>query len=315
MQSTTLTEFYFIIRRCLIFFLAIEFLAAGSFAESRAGEQVIPLWPGLAPGETGALGPEGDTTKSSDNLIAGKPVIRLGNVSKPTVTVYPAPADRNTGAAVVVCPGGGYHILAMDLEGTEVCEWFNSIGVTGVLLKYRVPKREGQPAHAAPLQDAQRALGLVRHRAKEWGLDPKRVGVLGFSAGGHLAAALSTNNEKRNYAAIDAADAESCRPDFVVLIYPGGLTDKQQNDKLAPELKISSNTPPTFLAMAEDDPVRVENVLFYALALKQAKVPAEVHVYPKGGHGYGLRPQKDFPVTTWPQRAGEWMASQGWLRK
>ena len=304
-------------REVITSILAAGFLIAGAFGECRGSEpsKVIPLWAGTAPGDKGGLGEERDTTKPSDNLIAGKLVIRLGNVSKPAIAIYPAPADKNTGAAVLVCPGGGYHILAMDLEGTEVCEWLNSIGVTGVLLKYRVPKRDGQPGYAAPLQDVQRAMGLIRRNAKEWGIDPKRVGALGFSAGGHLAAALSTGYERRNYPLVDKADEESCRPDFVVLIYPGGLTDKQQNDKLAPELKISTNTPPTFLAMAADDPVRVENVFYYALALKQARVPMEVHVYPKGGHGYGLRLQRDVLVTTWPQRVEEWMGSQGWLRK
>jgi acetyl esterase/lipase len=183
----------------------------------------------------------------------------------------------------------------------------NSIGVTGVLLKYRVPKRAGLEKHAAALQDAQRALGLVRSRAKEWNVDPRRIGVLGFSAGGHLAAALSNNYQERTYPKVDDADAVSCRPDFTILIYPGYLTVKGQNDKIAPELIITSNTPPTFLAMAEDDPVRVENALFYAAALHKAKVPVELHIYPTGGHGYGLRPTKDF-VTTWPQRASEWLS-------
>jgi acetyl esterase/lipase len=247
-------------------------------------------------------------------LIAGKLVIRLGNVSKPTIRIYRPPADKDTGAAVLVFPGGGYHILAMDLEGTEVCDWLNSIGVTGVLLKYRVPKREGLEKHAAPLQDAQRALGLVREHAKEWGIDPQRIGVLGFSAGGHLAAALSKNCDERTYPAMDAADKLSCRPDFQVLIYPGGLTKKDEGDKVAPEVVVTTNTPPTFIAMAADDPVRVENALYYALALRNAKVPVELHVYPTGGHGYGLRSSKEV-VTTWPQRATDWMRSRGFLQK
>jgi acetyl esterase/lipase len=272
---------------------------------SAAEPQVIDLWPGTPPGETGNIGEEHDTTTPKDNLIAGKPVIRLGNVSKPTLTIYRPPADKQNGAAVVVCPGGGYHILAMDLEGTEVCEWLNSIGVTAVLLKYRVPKRAGAEKPAA-FQDAQRALGLMRSRAKEWGIDPKRIGALGFSAGGHLAAHLSNQCDPRSYPALDDADRASCRPDFVVLIYPGGLTLKEQGDRLAPELTVSSNTPPTFMAMAQDDPVRVENVLVYAAALRKAEVPFELHVYPTGGHGYGLRPSKDY-VTTWPARVTDWL--------
>jgi acetyl esterase/lipase len=269
--------------------------------------QPIPLWPDRVPGETNAVPTEHDTTKPSDALIAGKPVIRLGNVSQPSITIYRSPADKNTGTAVIVCPGGGYSILAWDLEGTEVCEWLNSIGVTGVLLKYRVPKQEN-----GALQDIQRALGLVRQRAKVFGVDPQRIGVLGFSAGGNLCAKLCANDRQRAYPVVDEADASSCRPDFQILIYPGGLVPKDGSGKLAPLLAVTTNTPPTFIVMAADDPVRVENALVYALALKQSKVPFELHVYPAGGHGYGLRRTQE-PVTTWPDRATEWMKSRGWL--
>lgn len=286
---------------------------AGSVARAADSPAAIPLWPGRAPGETADLAEEKDLTKPTDDLIAGRRLIRLGHVSRPTLTVYRPPADRDTGAAVLVCPGGGYHILALDLEGTEVCDWLNSIGVTGVVLKYRVPRREGREPHAAPLQDAQRALGILRHRAAEFGIDPRRIGTLGFSAGGHLAAALSTNPE-RTYPPVDAADAVSCRPDFAVLVYPGYLAVKEQNDRLPAELKVGAETPPTFLVMAQDDPVRVENVLHYSLALQQAKVPFELHVYPKGGHGYGLR-RTELPVTTWPDRVADWMKAQGWLAR
>jgi acetyl esterase/lipase len=272
--------------------------------------QVIELWPNGAPGEKGDLGEEKDTTKPTDNLIAGKRLVRLGNVSKPIINIYRPPRRKDTGAAVLVCPGGGYHILALDLEGTEVCEWLNSIGITAVLLKYRVPKRPGVEKHAPALQDAQRALGIVRHRAKEFGIDPARIGALGFSAGGHLSALLSTGDSQRSYATVDDADSVNCRPDFVILIYPGGLTVKEQGDKIASELKVTTNTPPTFIVMAQDDLVRIEN----ALSLKTAKVPVELHVYPTGGHGYGLRPTKDL-VTTWPQRATEWLRSRGLLEK
>jgi acetyl esterase/lipase len=250
-------------------------------------------------------------TTAKDNLIAGKPLIRLGNVSKPTLTIYRPPTDKQNGTAVLVFPGGGYHILAMDLEGTEVCDWLNSIGVTAALLKYRVPKRASAEKPAA-FQDAQRALGLVRSHAKEWGIDPKRIGVLGFSAGGHLAAFLSNQCDPRSYLPVDDADRVSCRPDFVVLIYPGGLTSREQGDRLAPELTVNNNTPPTFMAMAQDDPVRVENVLSYAAAMRKSEVPFELHVYPTGGHGYGLRPSKDF-VTTWPARVTDWLRSRNVL--
>ena len=289
-------------------------LVLGHSAATAAESKPIPLWPDKAPGETATLPPEADTTKPKDDLIAGRRLIRLGNVSTPTITIYSPDPAKNTGAAVLVCPGGGYHILAMDLEGTEVCEWLNSIGVTGVLLKYRVPRRPNLPAHVPPLQDAQRALGLVRQRAGELGIDPHRIGVLGFSAGGHLSAALSNNHDTRTYAAIDDADRVSCRPDFCVLIYPGSLTVRSDHDSVAPELAVSAtNTPPTFLAMAGDDPVRVENALFYYLSLKNAKVPAEMHLYPTGGHGYGLR-RTDKNVTTWPDRVADWMKASGWLK-
>ena len=271
----------------------------------------IDLWPGTAPGETKDLGKEQDTTKTNDNLVAGKRVIRLGNVSKPTLTIYEPSKVKPTGAAVLVCPGGAYYVLALDLEGTEVCEWLNSIGVTAALLKYRVPRRAGLEKHAAPLQDAQRAMSLLRQRAPQLGIDPRRLGVLGFSAGAHLSAVLSTTTE-RTYPLVDDADQTEVRPSFTVLIYPAYLTEV--GEKVVPELKITTNTPPTFIAMTQDDPVRVEGALYYSLALKQAKVPAELHIYPTGGHGYGLRRTKDV-VTTWPDRVVEWMKAGGWLER
>jgi acetyl esterase/lipase len=187
-----------------------------------------------------------------------------------------------------------------------------SIGVTGVLVKYRVPVRKGQAPYAAPLQDAQRAIGLMRSHAKEWAIDPERIGALGFSAGGNLCAALSAAIGGRTYPRVDGADDVSCRPDFQLLIYPGDLVKKGGGYEISPEATVSRATPPTFLVMAQDDPVRVENVLGYALALQDAKVPMELHVYPTGGHGYGLRPSRDY-VTTWPQRAADWMRSLGLL--
>lgn len=279
-----------------------------------AGPVPQPIWPKGAPNDTPLAASEADTTKPTDNLVGGRRLVRLGNVSVPTIAVYKPPKEKDTGAAVVVFPGGGYSILAMDLEGTEVCDWLNSIGVTGVLLKYRVPARPGRPRWAAPLEDAQRAVGLVRSRAAELGIDPKRIGVLGFSAGGHLAAAISTNYEKRSYEPVDAADSVSCRPDFTLLIYPAYLTVRQEGDKISPELTITSDTPPTFLVQAEDDGVRVENSLFYYEALRNAKVPAEMHLYPVGGHGYGLR-RTEKTVTTWPARAEEWLRSLGVLKR
>ena len=213
---------------------------------------------------------------------------------------------------MLVFPGGGYNILALDLEGTEVCEWLNSIGVTGILVKYRVPARAGGPRYAAPLQDAQRAVGIVRAHAREWGLDPKRIGVLGFSAGAHLAAAVSTNYSSRTYDAVDESDKVDCRPDFAVILYPGYLAVKDNADKLPPEIKVDANTSPGFIVQTEDDPVRVENAITYYQALKAAKVPVEMHLFAQGGHGYGLRPT-DKTVTTWPRLAEQWMRSSGWL--
>ena len=275
---------------------------------ARAASDPIPLWPGDAPGEKGDIGEETDQPQKPDG------VIRIGKVTKPTMTVFPAPAAAATGAAVVVCPGGGYNILAWNKEGTEICDWLNSIGVTGVLLKYRVPKRAGLENHEPMLQDAQRALGLMRHRAKEFAIDPQRIGIMGFSAGGHLSAAASNNFEERTYPPVDDADKVSCRPDFALLIYPAYLVLKEEADKLAPEMKVTARTPPTFLAMTEDDGVRVESALFYYLALKNAKVPAEMHLYPTGGHGYGLRPS-EHTVSTWPLRAAEWMRVRGLLAR
>ena len=283
-----------------------------ALAFSTSVSDPIPLWPKGVPDDKDNVGAEHDTTKPDEKLVAGQPVIRLTNVSQPTITVYrPSKAKRN-GAAVVVCPGGGYHILAMDLEGTEICQWLNSIGVTGVLLKYRVPQRSGDDKHILPLQDAQRALGLVRFHAKEWHLDPQRIGVLGFSAGGHLAANLSNNFEQRSYAAVDDADQVSCRPDFALPIYPAYLVLKDQDNKLAPELKVTTNTPPTFLIQTEDDGIHVENSLVYYLTLKNARVPVEMHLYSSGGHGYGLRPSEK-RVSSWPKRAEEWMHGLGLL--
>lgn len=289
--------------------LGLVLAAASGAAEPEA----IRLWPAGAP-EPGPLqlGDEGDTTKPTDGLIAGRPVVRWGNVREPTLQVYRPPAGRDTGATVLVCPGGGYHILALDLEGTEVCEWLNSIGVTGVLLKYRVPRRAEGERYQVAVQDGQRAMGLLRERAGAWGIDPGRIGVLGFSAGGHLAAVLSTGTRKL-YERVDAADDRSHRPDFAVLVYPGLLTVRGEGDRVAPELPLGPETSPTFLAMTQDDPVRVENVLHYALGLQAAKVPFELHVYPKGGHGYGLR-RTELPVTRWPDRVEEWMRAGGWIR-
>jgi acetyl esterase/lipase len=198
----------------------------------------------------------------------------------------------------------------MDLEGTEVCEWLNSIGFTAALLKYRVPKREGDDEHRLPLQDAQRALGLLRHNAKPWGIDSGKIGALGFSAGGHLVANLCNNYDQRAYPKVDEADAASCRPDFSLLIYPAYLVVKDTG-RLAPEMKVNEKTPPTFIAMAMNDPLRIENAISYATALRKASVPFELHVYEDGGHGFGLRPVKGAANTHWPEHAAQWLQGRG----
>lgn len=275
--------------------------------------QEQPLWPAEPPGIIAASGEERDTSGPDGRNVEGKPVIRLGDVSKPMLTVYPAPEANNTGAAVLVFPGGGYHILAYDLEGTEVCEWLNSIGVTGVLVKYRVPrpKDSGREPPVGPLMDAQRAVALVRSQAKELAIQPDRIGVLGFSAGGNLAARVSTNYEKRAYKTFDKVGEVSCRPDFSILIYPAYLS-AADDGLLAENVSVNKDTPPMFLTMAFDDRVGPENILRMGISLKRNEVPAEVHLYPTGGHGYGLR-RNEHEATSWPDRCAEWMKASGWL--
>lgn len=291
--------------------LAVIFIFA--MTATAKPQEPITLWPNGAPGEKRDLGPEHDTSKPGERYVGGQPVIRLSNVTVPTITVYPAPKHKATGAAVVVCPGGGYRILAMNLEGTEICDWLNSIGVTAVLLKYRVPESNA-PVWLPPLQDAQRALSLTRSHAEDWHIDPDRIGILGFSAGGHLSAAASTRFNARAYDSIDNADQVSCRPDFALLIYPAYLVVKT-GPQLAPELTVTSNTPPTFLIQTEDDhAAHVESSLYYYLALKNAGVPAEMHLFAKGGHGYGMR-KADLPVISWPNHAEEWLRHLGVLER
>jgi acetyl esterase/lipase len=249
-------------------------------------------------------------------LVGGKPWVYVDKVSQPTMTVY-SPQGRNTGAAAVVFPGGGYNILAIDLEGTEVCDWLTSKGITCVLLKYRVPCVKVGPYRDCPtaLEDAQRTVGLVRFKAAQWHIDPQKIGVLGFSAGGHMVVAMSTHFEKRLYPAVDAADKESCRPDFAVALYPGHLAVSEKDFALNPDIQVTSRTPPTFLLQATDDPVDpVENSLVYYSALRKAGVPAEMHLYVKGGHAFGLRPTES-PITRWPQLVETWLAAIGMISK
>ncbi len=296
-------------------FVALTALSAAAQPpawQPAAGKTTINIWPGQAPDPAPGIkpGPEVDVSKGDAKRIAGKPIISLGNISVPTLTIYP-PAGNNTGAAVVVFPGGGYQILAIDLEGTEVCDWLNSAGVTCLLLKYRVPNTGPYPKSPAALEDAQRVLGIARAHAAEWHYDPNRIGVLGFSAGAHLAAALSTHYDKRLYPQIPNdtepdAEKQSCRPDFAVIVYPGYLANADKNMATNEEIHPTAQTPPSFIVQAEDDPVHVENATAYFLQLKQAKVPAELHIYAEGGHGYGLR-RTELPVTAWPQFVETWL--------
>jgi acetyl esterase/lipase len=304
-----------------------------------SGHTQIPIWPGAAPDPQPVAGPEFAKASGKDDLVAGKQVVEVDNVTRPTMTVY-SPKGKNTGVAVVVFPGGGYQILAIDLEGTEVCDWLTARGITCVLSKYRVtgvgpyPKSGPYPESPIALEDAQRTLRLVRFHAAEWHIDPHKIGVLGFSAGGHLVAATSTLYGKRLYPPVDAADKESCRPDFAVAVYPGHLSlsaaewDAKQGPKkfvvphpanadkdlsLNPEVPVTSHTPPTFLLQNEDDHVdSVNDSLSYYIALKNAGVPVEMHLYAHGGHAFGLRRTK-LPATAWPQLVDTWLGTIGMI--
>ena len=311
--------------------------------EPAAGHAQVAIWPGAAPDAQRVAGPEVGETTGKEFLVAGRPAVGVSRVTRPTMTIY-SPQGKNTGAAVVVFPGGGYLDLAIDLEGTEVCDWLTAKGITCVLLKYRVPGEPGYPKPAAypksgpypeapmALEDAQRTLGLVRLRAADWHIDAHKIGVLGFSSGGHLSAAISTHYAKRLYPAVDAADKESCRPDFAVAIYPGHLSvsaalwDAKQGAKkfsvhytenadrdlgLNPDVPVTRETPPTFLLQAEDDHVdNVNDSLAYYIALKKAGVPVEMHLYAQGGHAFGLRRTK-LPITEWPGLVERWLRTIG----
>jgi acetyl esterase/lipase len=298
---------------------ALRSLSAQASAwQPSPGHTQVPIWPATL--SAGRPGPEPETTGVGPP-VGGRPWLYVRNVSVPTLTVY-APAGKNTGAAVIVFPGGGYQILAIDLEGTEVCDWLTANGITCVLLKYRVPNAGpawSQPCgcdtttrSSLPLEDAQRTIALVRFHAAEWHIDPLKIGVLGFSAGGHLVAAVSTRFERRMYAPVDAADQESCRPDFAVALYPGHLFDYRK-DTLNADLHVTRNTPPTFLLHAENDTVDgVTNSLSYYIALKDAGVPAELHLYAEGRHAFGLRPTR-FPITAWPRLVETWLHAIGMI--
>ena len=292
--------------RCL-FLLVI--LYSISFVPLSADENPeINLWPaGAVPDE-----PEGIEKRKKPTTIDKVGKMRIAYVDEPSITVYKASKDRSNGTSVIIFPGGGYNILAWTHEGTEIAEWLNSLGVSAFVLKYRVPRRDPEKPHTLPLQDAQRAIRIVRSRSKEWGIDPGRIGVLGFSAGGHLAVMSGTHYGDKTYERIDDADDLSSRPDFLIPIYPAYLGDRKNRDQLSGLVDINKNTPPMFIAITHDDSDRAYySALLYA-ALKKSGVVGELHIYSKGGHGYGMRKSKD-PVHTWPDRCADWLKSMGLL--
>ena len=266
-----------------------------------AQQEPILLFPNGTPGET-------ETLKEKENpfniKVGGVPVHIVTDVSEPTITFYPASDDNNSGATIIVCPGGGYNVLAYDLEGSEVCELFNSYGVNCVLLKYRVPIRKNQPMHEAPLQDLQRAIAYTRAHAEEWKINKDKIGVIGFSAGAHLSAVASNCYDELFYLAIDMYDQEPICPNFALIIYPAFLDDK--NFTVVPEIEVTKDTCPTFIVQTQDDHKLLNSSLFYYYALKEAKVSVTMHLYPTGYHGYGVRDTGHL-VNEWLERAVSWL--------
>ncbi|MEZ6043692.1 MAG: alpha/beta hydrolase [Planctomycetaceae bacterium] len=279
---------------------------------AREPDYVINLWNGSQPGPAIDAGEEQDFTKDTDRLIAGRRIIKLGNVSVPQAHVFLAPEGQRSGAAVAICPGGGYNILAWDLEGTEVAEWLNSVGITAVVVKYRVPTGKLDPKWLGPVQDTQRSISLIRANAQDWGVDTAKVGVLGFSAGGDTAARTALATE-RHYEPVDQIDDQLCVANAGILIYPAYLTNDERT-ALKDDLKVSKESPRMFLAHAWDDPVTPASSLLLALALRKHDVAAELHLYDAGGHGYGLRAVDGKPVTSWNLRCADWLHRNGWAR-
>ncbi|HSC30639.1 MAG TPA: alpha/beta hydrolase [Gemmatimonadaceae bacterium] len=305
--------------------LAFVVLAAGHAGRTAAqsgwqpspGHTQIRIWPaGAMPDARPGIGAEVARvvldSVGRPRLVGARPWIYVDSVTQPTMTVY-SPSGRNTGAAVVVFPGGGYNILAIDLEGTEACDWLTSRGITCVLLKYRVPCATTGPHRdcRTALEDAQRTVGLLRFHAARWHLNPHKIGVLGFSAGGHMVAAIRTHFVRRIYRPVDAADTVSCRPDFAIALYPGHLAGAGRHAVLNPDIRVTRLTPPTLLVQARNDPVdRVANSIVYHAALARAGVPVEMHLYPTGGHAFGLRRTRA-PITAWPEVAERWLGRIG----
>ena len=287
--------------------LLIVLLTAGLSAKH--GEP-IRVWPGEAPNE-----PVGIESKKAKAVTGSDGVIRIPYVDTPELFHFPAPPEKAIGTCIIVCPGGGYGKLAWNKEGTEIAAWLNTLGVEAVVLKYRVPRRDREKPHPWPLQDLQRSIRIVRSKAVDWKIDVERVGVMGFSAGGHLCAMASSYYGEQSYKPIDVIDKLDARPSFVSFIYPAYLGNaRQDSTKLDSLVKIDAKTPPTFIAITHDDGDRGIFAALYYAELKRHRVSAELHVYSKGGHGYGLRASAN-PVSTWPARMEDWLRSSGWLKK
>ena len=284
------------------------FFSSCAFAEDHVE---LEIWPGDLPAGSVEMAPS-VIAKLKSELTQE----RIRFVDRATLTIYPAPEKIANGCAVIICPGGGYNILAWPKEGLEVAEWFNSIGVTAFVLKYRVPRRNPDKIHWEPMQDVQRAIRLVRHRAKQWNIDPERIGTLGFSAGGHLTVMSGVQYKTKSYERVDAADDLSCRPDFICPIYAAYLGDKYTDRvaELGSLVTVTKDTPPTFMAVTWDDSMRgAQSALLFA-RLREHGVPAELHAYAKGGHGYGMRPSEN-PVSKWNEQLHVWLKSSGFLSR
>ncbi len=294
---------------------SIAFWIAGLFvscAAIAADPLVIDLWPGKPPGDLPVRGAEKAYLHTSPKYGTS---LLITNVTRPTLTVYLPAKDRNTGTAMVICPGGGYWDLYWALEGEQVAAWLNSQGMAGIILKYRVPRPPNVSERETPLGpqlDAQRAVSTVRSRAAEWGINPTRIGIIGFSVGGHLALATATGFAKRTYVPIDPIDQVSCRPDFAVLCY-GGFLKARDRDEIWPGLHIPPDTPPVMLVHASDDTMSKsdQSVIAY-VALSRAGIPVEMHIYATGEHDFGVR-QDDKPPSSWPQLCVSWLRSRGLL--
>jgi acetyl esterase/lipase len=294
---------------------------AGLFLSvAAAGEpQVLELWPGKVPDEPGTIGPERSRMSpvlDRKQVEVTESTRMITDVTRPSISIYRPGKENATGTAILICPGGGYWDLYWELEGEEVAAWVNSLGVTGIILKYRVPRRPDEPKDEParrPLQDAQRAVSLVRSRAKEFGIDPDRIGIAGFSAGGHLAIATATHFENRTYDPVDEIDKISCRPDFAILAYPGYLKPKNKNE-LSPGLVIPATTPPVFLAHGGADLISPpEHSVVMYLALRKAGIPAELHIYATAAHDFGVRPSSH-PCSSWTESCASWLRYQGFLK-